>query len=223
MGETILIIISILVIIVGLLFSIPGLAVFSNVFPDGSSLKQIIVSISSFSLSGSNVEGTTSYIANLFKSFQALSLFISLILFIGVIYAKFKLAEVKRFKEATVNAAQKKELDNAAKIKPMEQKKWQTVLEHVSSSNPGDWRLSILEGDIILDSLLQQLGYAGETLGERLKNVPRSEMATLDSAWEAHKIRNAIAHEGSDFTLTQQEAKRVINLFEAVFKEFDFV
>ena len=48
-------------------------------------------------------------------------------------------------------------------------------------------------------------------------------MTTLDSAWEAHKIRNKVAHRGTDFILTRREAKRVIGLYRNALQEFDYV
>ncbi len=101
--------------------------------------------------------------------------------------------------------------------------RWQRVLTHISSDNPNDWRLAILECDIMLDEVLDKEGYVGDTIGDKLKKAVRGDFKTLDEAWEAHRIRNAIAHEGQDFAVTDREARRVINLYETVFKEFDFI
>jgi hypothetical protein len=62
----------------------------------------------------------------------------------------------------------------------------------------------------------------GNTLGDKLKQATRGDFKTLDAAWEAHRVRNQIAHEGSDFILTKHEAKRVIALYETVFEEFKY-
>lgn len=105
---------------------------------------------------------------------------------------------------------------------PLKQR-WKKIVEHSQSENPGDWRLGILEADIILDEILDINGYRGDTLGEKLKAVERSDMPSLDMAWEAHKIRNAIAHEGAQFVLTDREARRVIRLYEAVFRDFKII
>lgn len=102
-------------------------------------------------------------------------------------------------------------------------KRWKRIIEYVQSDNPSNWRLAILEADIILDEILDVSGYHGTTVGDKLKMVERSDMPTLDDAWEAHKIRNAIAHQGDTFTLTEREAKRVIALYEKVFKDFAFL
>jgi hypothetical protein len=101
--------------------------------------------------------------------------------------------------------------------------RWQLVTEHIQSDNPSDWRLSILEADIVLSELLETLGYRGDTIGDKLKNAERAPFRTLNQAWEAHKIRNAIAHEGQDFALTARDARRIIGLYEATFREFDFI
>ncbi len=97
-------------------------------------------------------------------------------------------------------------------------RKWQRIVNHVESVNPTDWRLAILEADILLGEMLIAMGAAGQTLGERLKSVGRGALPALDKAWDAHKVRNAIAHEGADVIITHHEARRVIKLYEEVLK-----
>jgi hypothetical protein len=101
--------------------------------------------------------------------------------------------------------------------------KWQQVLALGFSPNPSDWRFAIIEADSMLDELTHVLGYQGATLGDRLKAVDPADWRTLQLAWEAHLIRNKIAHDGTDFKLDQDEARRVLGLYEHVFKEFDYV
>lgn len=111
-------------------------------------------------------------------------------------------------------------VENAAQ--PMLEK-WQNIVRHSESTNPSDWRFAIIEADILLDELLDQLRLPGDTIGDKLKAVERSDFLTLDSAWEAHKARNQIAHQGSGFLLNQHEARRIISLYEQVFKEFGLI
>ncbi len=101
--------------------------------------------------------------------------------------------------------------------------KWERVVKHIESTNENDWRLAVLESDIMLADLLETFGLPGETIGEKLKAVEKSDFLTIDSAWEAHKVRNQIAHEGADFMLSQREARRVIELYRAVFEEFHII
>lgn len=94
------------------------------------------------------------------------------------------------------------------------------VLQHLESDRPNDWKLAIIEADIILDEVLKQQGYAGASLGERLKSVAPSQLQSLQDAWEAHKVRNRIAHEGADFVLTHRIAEETIQRYRRVFAEF---
>ncbi len=101
--------------------------------------------------------------------------------------------------------------------------KWRMVLKHMSSKNPSDWKIALIEADTILDALVERAGFPGATLGERLKNADRGVFKTLNFAWEAHKVRNRIAHEGSNFVLSERDAKKAISEYEEVFREFDYI
>lgn len=94
------------------------------------------------------------------------------------------------------------------------------VLKHIDSDNPNDWKLAIIEADIILDDTLKQRGYPGASLGERLKSISPTQLASLNDAWEAHKVRNRIAHEGADFVLTKRVAEDTVSRYRKVFNEF---
>jgi hypothetical protein len=93
------------------------------------------------------------------------------------------------------------------------------VYKHIASVNPNDWKLAIIEADIVLDETLKQLGYSGGSLGERLKSISPQQMTSLHDAWEAHKVRNRIAHDGADFVLTHRMAEETINRYRRVFSE----
>lgn len=93
------------------------------------------------------------------------------------------------------------------------------VRAHVDSENPNDWKHAIIEADIILDKALKQLGYAGVSLGERLRSITPTMLASIDDAWEAHKVRNHLAHSGPDFVLTHKLARETILRYERVLTE----
>ena len=83
--------------------------------------------------------------------------------------------------------------------------------------------MAIIEADVMLEELLETAGYVGGSVGEMLKSVDKNEFLSIESAWEAHKIRNSVAHSGGNFQLNERETKRVIALFEEVFKEFGVI
>jgi hypothetical protein len=70
---------------------------------------------------------------------------------------------------------------------------------------------------------MDQLGFRGENLGEKLKEANQDDFPNLTIAWEVHTIRNRIAHEGLAFELSQHEAKRVIALYEEIFHTYGYI
>jgi len=113
--------------------------------------------------------------------------------------------------------------DIISPVEEIENERWQRVDGLSRSKNPNDWKVAIMEADIILDEMLGKMGYHGETLSDKLKSIEKSDFVTIDKAWEAHKIRNAIAHQGGEFLVNEREARRVIGLFKEVFEEFKYI
>jgi hypothetical protein len=101
--------------------------------------------------------------------------------------------------------------------------RWKKIDDAIQSENTNDWRQAIIDADIMLDELLDTIGYKGLSVGDKLKQVEPSDMVTIDQAWEAHKYRNKIAHTGSETLLSKREARRIIGLFREVFEEFHFI
>ncbi|MEQ1561666.1 MAG: hypothetical protein ABL899_03025 [Nitrospira sp.] len=100
---------------------------------------------------------------------------------------------------------------------------WERILNHIETENENDWKLAIIEADIMLGGLLDNMLLPGDTIGDKLKAVEKSDFTTVDNAWEGHKIRNQIAHEGEKYVLNKREARRVIDLYRTVFEEFEIV
>jgi hypothetical protein len=160
-----------------------------------------------------------------FMSFLVvISIPLSLFFLIGIIYCVEKLKRI-RAKEALVFDAKVEPAIEAVGPSGNEDlsRRWEHVKTLVSSASQSDWRQAVLEADIVLDDILTSLGYQGDGIGEKLKRVNPGDMKSLNEAWEAHKVRNQIAHEGSQFPLTQHEANRVVNLYKKVMEEFYFI
>lgn len=102
------------------------------------------------------------------------------------------------------------------------QTRWEEILDHVNSAKEGEWKFAIIEADKLVDDLLKSSGYPGETMGERLMSIEKGQLLGLEGLWEAHKIRNKLAHD-SNYFLRQAEARRAIQLYENVLKELSAV
>ena len=106
--------------------------------------------------------------------------------------------------------------------RPVRAESWLQVKKRMESANVSDWKLAVLQADGILDDLLKRMGYDGDGLGERLKNIEPADFDSLDDVWVAHKMRNRIAHE-PESNLTIEDAKKTISLFEKALKEFEYI
>lgn len=90
-------------------------------------------------------------------------------------------------------------------------RKWATI-QSMSQGNGGSLRDAVSEADKLLDYALKNTGVRGETMGERLKNSG-SRFSNLNAIWNAHKVRNALAHE-AEFDLVPAQAHEAIAAFE---------
>jgi hypothetical protein len=100
--------------------------------------------------------------------------------------------------------------------------RWSVIEAHMASGSEAEWRLAILEADNMLADLLKTLPIVGIDVGEKLTNADRKYFQSLEDAWEAHKVRNRIAHDGSEFLVTEHLARKTIGQFKNVFTEFEY-
>ncbi len=171
-------------------------------------------------LSASAQPGAVDQLFRWWGTLVILSVLLSLFLMAGVIYSVIRILQIRKYEEERFRAsAQPVAAQDVSKV----QLRWNRIKEEVSSENEQAWRLAILEADILLNELLDVLAYRGETMADKMKQVDRADWKTIDLAWEAHKMRNSIAHQGSMQHLDNREARRVIALYEKVFREFRFV
>lgn len=176
-------------------------------------------SIVAFLEKTSSPEQFSSFVHN-WNVFVAISMFISLLLSTAIIYCFIRIRQVRHMERLKFEAAA---YTVKAKDIPKTQLRWNRIMEQVDSGNPQSWRLSILEADIMLNELLDLRGYKGETISDKMKQVDRASFNTIDQAWEAHKVRNRIAHEGFNLQLDESEMRRTISLYSRVFKESQII
>jgi len=153
-----------------------------------------------------------------------ISYIISLFGITMIIYALVRLVEIDveehgHLKHAIAEAeARRNEVASGTR-----NERWDHIQELVNSANSSDWRLSIIEADTILEGLLDARGLSGNGIGEKLKNISPGDLGSMQAAWEAHLVRNRIAHEGSAYDLSQRNARQTIQLYEVVFRELGFL
>lgn len=163
------------------------------------------------------------FLGHVWPIWQLIAGVVSGLSLIGIIYNVWHLRAIDIAEAKIYNPIPELIVTNGESKPEPKNEKWEKVLKFLNSNNVSDWRLAVIEADVILEEMLRQAGYTGESIGEMLKSVDKNDFSTIEDAWEAHKIRNAIAHSGGDFQLNEREARRVIALFEKVFREFQVI
>ena len=64
--------------------------------------------------------------------------------------------------------------------------RWIQTLAYLFSQHQSDWKLAVIEADSMLEGLLGDLGFKGDTLGDKLKSADQDKFKSLTSAWEGH-------------------------------------
>lgn len=173
------------------------------------------------------------YIAsNNFHSLLITILFLCSIFFLTIIsYSVVRMFEIRKKEHAHLQHEIEEYAHHKAEREQKKQtgeegsknERWNKTLTYLFSQSPGDWKLSVIEADSMLEALMDQMGFKGENLSEKLKMATQANFRGVNSAWEVHNVRNKIAHEGSAYELSQHEAKRIIALYEQIFRDFGYI
>src|SRR3990167_10583193 len=163
------------------------------------------------------------FLQHIWPIWKIIAAIVSILSVAGIIYNSRKLRAIELEENKFYGTLPENSTSDEEALVQVKNEKWEKIMTYANSNSPSDWRLAIIEADVMLEELLRVGGYHGESVGEILKSVDKNEFATIDLAWDAHKVRNAIAHSGGGFQLNERETKRVIALFEKVFKEFQVI
>jgi hypothetical protein len=173
------------------------------------------------SATGSWYDGLVALFLQIWNIYSVLAFALSALFIFGIIYAYLRIAEFDEIEEKELHDKERlwRELHDGS----VENNRWASIERHLASENPNDWKLAIIEADVLLEHLLEQAGFAGNTVGEKLKSASSRTFETIEDAWQAHRVRNQIAHGGADFVLTHKIAKETLIQYERVFKEFSIL
>jgi hypothetical protein len=133
---------------------------------------------------------------------------ITLIFIVGIIYFVIETGwlslRVDRFRHIVLQS-------NISRKQAKES--WARIEEQFYRGGESDLKVAILEADKLLNDALREAGIMGIQLGDRLKKTTASQVPNLNELWQAHKLRNQIAHE-PNFKLKRDLAERALGIYE---------
>lgn len=89
---------------------------------------------------------------------------------------------------------------------------WKYISELMTSEDDHAWTKAIFEADKLLEWSMGLVGVSGKGLGEKLRNG-RKIIRNIDDVWNAHKLRNRLAHE-MNMQIKKYEAVNAVKSFE---------
>ena len=100
------------------------------------------------------------------------------------------------------------------------EKKWLGITQRLETTNVADWKLAIIEAESLIEEILARMGLGGESFGDRLKKMDKSQLPSLDDLTQAHQVRQDIVHD-PDYRLDFEQTTRVIGIYERALRELD--
>ncbi len=170
-------------------------------------------------LIGGDWQAVVDFFNTLWNIYSVLALIVSFLFFIGFVYAKVQYGALCDKEQEKLREGEAMWVERYGGVTPT-RGRWQEIQQHLHDENPNSWKIGIIEADIFLEEILNENGYVGVTIGEKLKGANASSFTTIQDAWDAHKVRNEIAHTGGDFILTKRIAQDTLTRYERVFREF---
>ncbi len=174
-------------------------------------INAVIDGINAFPVSAVNMYG------------QILGLLLSGLALAGIIFIG------KRIEGMSRAAALKDSMQNQDAILHAEQifkekteKSWKDIMVKINSNNASDWLLAVIQADAMVDDILKRMSLPGETMAERLQQLDASKLATLQDVWDAHKIRNRVAHAPSTM-LRRDELYEAIEKYRRALRELGLI
>jgi len=138
---------------------------------------------------------------------------LSLIFIIIIIFCIVRMFEIQAYDKMEIKHEIHEALLRDKEKARNENQRWTYITTLVESPNESDWRMAILEADSFLEEVLREKDMTGDTVSELLESAKSNGYTSIQNAWDAHIVRNKIAHEGSEYPVSQIEGRRVIILF----------
>ena len=118
--------------------------------------------------------------------------------------------------------APKKQVSLEEEQRRTNRRKWDAIIKKAESAGPKGYPMAIIEADILLEEVMGRLGFLGKNLAERLRASAPGELPNLNDIWEAHKLRNRIAHE-ANFSPSREETIKALGAYKKALEELKVI
>lgn len=146
---------------------------------------------------------------SVWQAFRLVFIFVSILLAGMIVFLLFVNGYLQaRFKE---------NFDEFVKAKPFRNVKvkvdWNEVIKNIKEGKESDRKLAIIEADDAINDALDQLGYQGSDMREKLDKLSGNIIPNIEDLKKAHKVRRDIVYDPSR-GLSKEEAQELIYIYE---------
>lgn len=101
-------------------------------------------------------------------------------------------------------------------------KKWKKITDRLASGNPSQYKVAILEADMLINKVLSDMRIPGGNMMERLEFLRPEQIPDREGLKQAHLIRNKIIYE-KDFAIEKEKAAEILNIFEKFIRQLELL
>jgi len=97
---------------------------------------------------------------------------------------------------------------------------WKQIKKRLESKDKKQWRLAVIEADVIFDETIKIAGYNGKTFDERLEATDHNRFfnISVEEIKEAHRLKDRIVSE-PEFSVSLNEAEVIVRMYKNACKE----
>ncbi|MGB9763222.1 MAG: hypothetical protein ACPLW7_04360 [Minisyncoccia bacterium] len=97
-------------------------------------------------------------------------------------------------------------------------KQWEIIDELLLENYSSSWKLAVLKADALIENLLKQIGFKGDTLDELINSLKLKGFKNLEILSGAHEVSKEILT-NRDYNISQKEARNIVEIYKKFWQE----
>lgn len=148
---------------------------------------------------------------------QMVSLIFSILFLWGIIYIILKTNYLEMKREQFLDVLGQSKVSRRRSLKA-----WKQIQGRLKSEDQNNWKLAILEADLILNEILKMSGYLGDDLDEKLEIITPAQLANVEDVKMAHRVKNKIEKDPTD-EIARKEVEETIAIYKEAFRQMNLI
>jgi len=97
-------------------------------------------------------------------------------------------------------------------------KSWMKITKKLESGDEAEYKLAVIEADKMLDDILKQVGYSGETLEDKIQKLSQFLISNKEEVLEVHRYINDLLY-NPNYRLDLDKTKEFLEVYKKALVE----